>query len=155
MNKPKIIKLYIGNKITCLNQIIRQFLDNGYWVHIKPMKRLRKTKITINSMNKKDLIMNLYQIIEKELGITGYQLTNCSRKRNIIDARMIASKIYRYYYGYTYFQIGNNINRHYSSIINYLQNFDFFVEHYPEFKEKFDKVKSKINMPRFNIKTKI
>jgi hypothetical protein len=86
-------------------------------------------------------------IVEGELDIS---IFGDSRKRPLVDARIIYAKIAREY-NHSYKSIGENIGKDHATIIHYMKNFDWlfssnteFRETYIYLKEKFREIKPKL-----------
>jgi len=80
-------------------------------------------------------------VVEGELDINIY---GDSRKRNLVDARIIYAKIAREY-NYSFKSIGVPIGKDHSTIIHYMKNFDWLFSSSTEFREMYIYLKEKLN----------
>lgn len=84
-------------------------------------------------------------VLKVELAINqslGIDLNTRSRKRHIIDARIIMTLICRDVYGCTYKSIGEHTKRNHASIINQLKRGRAYLKNEIDFKVKYEKVLS-------------
>lgn len=79
-------------------------------------------------------------IVEGELDINIY---GDSRKRNLVDARIIYAKLSREY-NYSFKSIGEPIGKDHSTIIHYMKNFDWLFSSDTEFREMYIYLKEKV-----------
>jgi hypothetical protein len=79
-------------------------------------------------------------IVEGELDINIY---GDSRKRNLVDARIIYAKLAREY-NYSFKSIGEPIGKDHSTIIHYMKNFDWLFSSDTEFREMYIYLKEKV-----------
>lgn len=78
-------------------------------------------------------------VVEGELDIN---IFGDSRKRKLVDARIIYAKIAREY-NYSFKSIGRNIGKDHSTIIHYMKNFDWLFSSDTEFRETYIYLKEK------------
>lgn len=105
-------------------------LEQKYLEEISPKTKLDAIKI----------------VVEGELDINIY---GNSRKRNLVDARIIYAKIAREY-NYSFKSIGRNIGKDHATIIHYMKNFDWLFSSDSKFRETYIYLKEKIKelMPK-------
>lgn len=87
-------------------------------------------------------------IVEGELDIS---IFGNSRKRNLVDARIIYAKIAREY-NYSFKSIGVNIGKDHATIIHYMKNFDWLFSSDTKFRDTYMYLKEKIKDELPNIK---
>lgn len=87
-------------------------------------------------------------VVEGELDIN---IFGASRKRNLVDARIIYAKIAREY-DYSFKSIGRNIGKDHATIIHYMKNFDWLFTSDTKFRETYIYLKEKIKDVLPNVK---
>lgn len=107
-------------------------LEQKYLEEISPKTKLEAIKV----------------IVEGELDIS---IFGDSRKRNLVDARIIYAKIAREY-NYSFKSIGVNIGKDHSTIVHYMKNFDWLFSSDTDFREMYIYLKEKIKEVLPNIK---
>lgn len=93
----------------------------------------------------------------------GVDISSKSRKREIVEARMMYAKLMKRYTKHSLSAIGEPIGRDHSMIIHYNKNFAYLKKNEPEFGRKFDTLndmyeefrESWFNVERFDEKSKI
>lgn len=93
---------------------------------------------------RKDLIEDadvLFEIVEKETGISEKQIRSKSRKRHIVEARMIMSESLRRNSKYKLWEIGKVVSDvDHSCVIHYKNVVKYLCENQKSFRDKFLRV---------------
>lgn len=85
----------------------------------------------------------LFEIVEKEFGITKEELLSSNRRRELVVCRRIIS-YYLYDNGFSFYQIADILKRDRTTMYFYIQNFDEELKYNKMFYKCHERVKYKI-----------
>jgi len=88
-------------------------------------------------INNKPLI-DFFEDYCKRVDITKEQLFSKSRKRDLVEKRMVLSYTLRKSLGMTYQQIGKSLDKNHASIIHSIKNIENFLVVYPHIRELYN-----------------
>lgn len=89
-------------------------------------------------MEKVDTSFEIIKTVEFVNEFFGVDISSKSRKREIVEARMMYAKLMKRYTKHSLSAIGAPIGRDHSMIIHYNKNFTWLKKSEPEFARKFD-----------------
>jgi hypothetical protein len=88
-------------------------------------------------INNKPLI-DFFEDYCKRVDITKEQLFSKSRKRDLVEKRMVLSYTLRKSLGMTYQQIGKSLDKNHASIIHSIKNIENFLSVYPHIRRLYN-----------------
>jgi hypothetical protein len=80
-------------------------------------------------------LIDFFEDYCKRVDITKEQLFSKSRKRDLVEKRMVLSYTLRKSLGMTYQQIGKSLDKNHASIIHSIKNIENFLAVYPHIRE--------------------
>lgn len=93
------------------------------------------------------IIDKTFHVIQKTANISKEQILSQTRTKELVFARMLISCIMRLN-GFTFAQIGELLNRNHSTIMHYLNNFDYYKKYDKEFCDFVERYEKECNQEK-------